>query len=220
MESRLREALTQVYKRITGPGALSRHVGADPNLIARLAPRLRNELDRRIMTARDLIRFHREEAINRTLRRFAGWGTSIPPGGTSNEARASKKMEIKKALASLPFEERRVIIDQQQKLTAAFHSIIATEGGAIAGEWHSHWRAPGYDYRPDHKERDGKVYAIKGCSAHAAGLMNRGSGFTEDMSAPTQEPNCRCSMTYYYNLRQLPPSMLTIKGRAALLEVA
>ena len=209
METRLKAALTQVFKRVS----LARHPGADADIIRRLAPRLRNELDRRTMAARDLIRLSREEAVTKTLRRFAGWSTSIPVGGVPEVTRAAKKLEIKKPLASLPFEEWRVILDQSTKLAGALDSILAEEGGAIAGIWHSHWKQPGYNYRPDHKERDGKVYVLREGEAYQEGHITKGAGFTDTITAPGQEPNCRCKMTYLYRLHQLPPEMLTKRAR-------
>ena len=130
------------------------------------------------------------------------------------------KTGIRKSLAQLPFEERRVLIDQGHKLSASLSEILALEGGAIAGEWHSQWRRAGYNYREDHKERDMQVYTIRNNWAMQKGLMKAGPcGYTDDITAAGEEVFCRCSIRYLYNIRDLPETMLTAKGAAALKEV-
>lgn len=43
------------------------------------------------------------------------------------------------------------MVDQTHKLSANIDNIIATECGAIAAVWYSHWRQPNYDYREPYK---------------------------------------------------------------------
>jgi len=220
-EQMLRDALGAIYRRLVERGQIDRwHPGVARFTLERVRPALRAELDRRIMASASLIRLNREESIERTLRRFQGWATSIPPGGSGDPKSAKARADIKKALAQLPFEERRVIVDQGHKLTAALSSTVATAGGAIAARWHSHWRQSGYDYREDHRERDTHVYAIRGNWALAQGLMRAGpAGYTDDVTTPGEEVFCRCYHTYIYNLRDLPPEMVTRRGEAKLAEV-
>ena len=78
--------------------------------------------------------------IEKTMRRFQGWSTSIPPGGVSAEKKADVKKDVRKSLKQLPYEERRVIVDQGHKLVASISEIIASDGGAIAGRWRSQYR--------------------------------------------------------------------------------
>jgi hypothetical protein len=49
-----------------------------------------------------------------------------------------------------------------------------------------------------------------------AGLMNKGAGYTDEMTKPGEEVFCRCAMQFVYALRDLPPEMLTHKGETAL----
>jgi hypothetical protein len=44
-------------------------------------------------------------------------------------------------------------------------------------------------------------------------------GFTDDITAPAQEPFCRCYYRWLFNLRDLPDEMLTQAGRRALTMV-
>ncbi len=108
------------------------------------------------------------------------------------------------------------MIDQGHKFVSALNDIVAVEGGAIAGKWRSHWKQAGYDYRPDHKERDEKYYAIRGNWALEKGLMNKGEGYTDDITQPGQEIFCRCAYVYIYSLQKLPEDMLTKKGKELL----
>ena len=215
----LRTALTADYdKLVTKGGIEKRHKGVPRFTVDKLRPQLRAELDRRIMASTSLIKLNRQRAVDHTLQRFGGWATSIPTGGVTAEKRSEVKKSVAKSIKQLPFEERRVIIDQGHKLNAAINNVVATAGGAIAVIWHSHWRELNYDYRVQHKKRDGLIYALKGNWALERGLMNKGSGYYEDMDQVGQEPFCRCWCTYLYNLRDLPPEMLTEKGKTALEE--
>jgi hypothetical protein len=157
--------------------------------------------------------------IEKTAQRFAGWASSVPAGGSRAVEVKDVKDNIRKALTSLPFEERRCIIDQSAKFVSALNDVIATDGGAIAGRWHSQWRRRGYSYREDHKERDQKVYAIRGNWALQKGLMKPGQdGYTDQITKPAEEVYCGCSYQFLYNLRDLPESMVTARGRESLTE--
>jgi hypothetical protein len=218
MEEMLRAGLGTIYRRLVERGEVaSYHPGIARFTLQRIAPKLRTELDRRILASANLIKLNRQQAIDKTLQRFQGWSTSIPVGGSDATKRRETGKEIRKALASLPFEERRVLIDQGHKLVASINAVVAQEGGALALTWRSHWRQAGYDYREDHKDRDGKVYAIRGSWALERGLMKAGpAGYYGDITAVGEEVYCRCWAEYIYSLSSLPPEMLTKKGAEEL----
>ena len=221
LDTQLRRVLGDTYKQLIDKGSiLPRHEGVDRFTLAQIAPKLRAELDRRIMASASLIRLNREQAMAETLRRFEGWATSIPAGGTAIADRRDVKGKIRKELTSLPYAERRVIIDQGHKLTSALSEIIANDQGALAAQWHSHWRQAGYDYRPDHKHRDGVVYLVRDSWAHQQGLVKPGpQGFFDEHERPGEWVFCRCWVRWIYALRALPKALLTDKGTAALAEV-
>lgn len=221
MERKLQEALRAIFEKLVeGERALDKHPGVQAFTLANIKPTLHEELEKRIRASADLIRLNRDEAIEKTMRRFAGWATSVPAGGTAEPKKREVKSEIKRGIAGLPFIERRVIIDQGHKLTSSIHALIAEEGGAIAGIWHSHWRQPGYDYREDHKERDEHIYLMRGSWAQEEGLVKPGAaGYADDITQPGEEVFCRCFYEYIYNLRDLPEDMLTKKGQQALAQV-
>lgn len=218
MEEMLRQALGAVYRRLVERGqVVSMHPGIGRFTLERVRPQLRAELDRRLMAAASLIRLNKEEAVGKTLRRFEGWATSIPKGGTEAAKRAQVKAEIKKPLASLPFVERRVLIDQGHKLTASISEVLATDGGAIAATWRSNWRQANYDYREDHKERDGLVYLLPRSWALERGLVKPGpAGWYSDVTSAGEEPFCRCYIRWVHALGAMPAEMLTKRGREAL----
>lgn len=221
LEERLREGLASIYRKmVENNGLLKFNPGIERFTFERLKPALRPELDRRIMASANLIRLNRDEAIDATIRRFQGWATSVPPGGVSGETRAEVRKNVRKGLAQLPFTERRILVDQGHKLIASISEIVASDGGAIAGKWRSHWRQPGYNYRPDHRERDEKIYLIRDSWAHRAGLVKPGKvGYYDDVTAVGQEVSCRCYMIWSFALRDLPEDMLTAKGKKALASV-
>lgn len=220
MEQMLREALAAIFHRLVDRGGIVKfHSGVERWKIDKIKPSLRAELDRRIMASANLIRLNRREAINKTLSRFSGWATSIPKGGSDAVDKRKTKQDVRKSLAQLPFVERRVLIDQGHKLSASLNEIVAKDGDAIALRWHSNWRQQGYDFREDHKERDGQIYLMRDNWAQAKGLVKVGpSGYYDKITAVAEEPFCRCYAEFLYNLRSLPKEMLTKKGQDALTE--
>lgn len=222
LQRQLKDALTRTYLRLVeGKKLISLHPGISKFTLAAIKPKLRAELDRRILASADLIRLNRKKSIEQTLQRFAGWATSIPIGGTRAIAKGESSLAIKRGLSGLPFEERRVIIDQGHKLTAAVNDILAVDGGAIAMRWHHIKEASdAYTPRPEHEARDGKIYLIRNNWALKKGLMKpAGRKYTDEVTAPAQEPFCRCTGQYIYNLRDLPAEMITQKGREELERV-
>ena len=217
----LRQALRAIFRRLVERGeVLKWHRGVERYTLARVAPQLRAELARRILASADLIKLNREAVIQKTLQRFSGWATSIPAGGSEVVRKQKTKDAIRTGLGGLAFEERRVLIDQGHKLTAAISQTVAVGAGAIAGTWRSHYKQPGYDYREDHKERDGNIYTLRGNWALEKGLMKPGpAGYYEDVTAVGEEVFCRCWMVWTYHLRSLPSEMVTAKGKSELERV-
>ena len=195
-----------------------RHRGIDRFTIANIQPALRNDLDRRILASVKLIRLNREASIQKTLQRFEGWSTAIPRGGSRTVDRGEAVSDIGKAVRGIPFEERRVAIDQGHKLLASIDATIATAGEAIAAIWHSHWRETGYDYRPAHKRLDGGVFLLRKSWAAKAGLVKKPGDkqYSDQVMQPAVEPFCRCYWQYLYALADLPEEYLTAKGKLAL----
>jgi hypothetical protein len=224
-ESVLNDTLTRtlggIYKRLVDDGQLLKaNPGIPKYTIERLKPKLRTELDRRMMVSRSLIKLNREQSVQKVTQRFAGWASSIPAGGSRAVDVKDTKDHIRKALTSLSFEDRRVAIDQSHKFTAALNEIVAVDGGAIAMRWNSQWKRPGYQYRKDHKERDQKVYLLRSSWAKDKGLVKPGpDGYYDDITKVGEEVYCSCFATWIYNLRDLPEDMITQKGKDELAAV-
>ncbi|HID4561409.1 TPA: hypothetical protein ACXE78_001112 [Klebsiella pneumoniae] len=224
--SMVSDRLRKTYDlQVSKAGVLERHKGLSRFTLNYMEPKLRSELDRRILASADLIKLNRTAAINKTVQRFSGWATSIPGqdyvGGvlsaSSRSGIVANAQHIQKSAEQVDYEARRVMIDQSHKLIANIDNIIATGNNAIAAEWHSHWRQPGYDYREDHKERDKLIYLIRGNWAQKNGYVKAGpAGYLDEITQPGEEVFCRCYVTYLYNLRSIPEDMLTQKGRKFL----
>jgi hypothetical protein len=220
LNDELTRVLTGTYKRLIDDGQiLKAHAGIPRFTVDKLKPKLRNELDRRLMVSRNLIKLNREQAVEKTVQRFAGWASSVPAGGSRAIETKDVKDNIRKALTSLPFEERRVNIDQSHKFVGALNEIIAVDGGAIAMRWNSQWRRRGYGYRIEHKERDQNVYLLRSSWAIEKGLVKPGpDGYYDDITKVGEEVYCSCFATWIYNLRDLPSGCITKKGEASLVE--
>lgn len=220
MQQMLSDYLTLIYTRLVDKGQIAKyHPGVGRFTLDKVRPQLRAELDRRIMAAAELITLNKAATMEKTLQRFRGWATSLPArDNTRTTDKPEVKDNIKKALKQHTFEERRVLIDQGHKLTASVNEVMAAGGGAIALIWHSHWRQVGYNYREDHKERDGDVYLLRNTWATERGLVKPGTaGWYDAVTAVAEEPYCRCYAQYLYNPRDLLPyGMLTKKGEEQL----
>lgn len=222
----LQNGFRQLYKSmIDNKEILKRNPGIGRFTLEKVKPALRAELNRRLAASANLVRLNREKVISQLEQRWSGWATSIPAGGTDQVKRKEVKEGIKKGLASLPFEERRVLTDQGHKMVSSLNEILAKDGGAIAAIWHSNYHQINYDYREPHKEREieskKKPYVVRGNWALEAGLMKLdGAKYTDSMTQPAEEIFCRCHYQFIYNLHDLPDSMITAKGRASIKAAA
>ena len=137
----------------------------------------------------------------------------VPIGGTKDKLAKSKITEIKRELRCLTKWTRLFYTLKAFSLASEIQRVFILENGAIAMEWNSHWRQLNYDYRETHKERDGKVYAIRGSWAVKEGLINKGAGYTDEMTATAEEIGCQCYGNYFISPSELPEEMLTQKGK-------
>lgn len=226
VERDVRKTMSLAYYRLVTRGGLLRKMPQiEAYTLQRLTPRLQAELNRRIISSIDLIKLNRPVAIAKTVQRFTGWATSVPEGGFPSDIRKGTykyvdvKGDVQKAMTSLPFEERRVIIDQNAKLVSAINTTVAENGGAIAAIWQSHKHQKGYDGRPKHNERDGDMFLVRDSWVIEKGLVKRGAGeYTDSIEQPGEFVFCRCSWVYIFNLRDLPADWLTKKGTTVLAE--
>jgi hypothetical protein len=215
IDSDVRAGFERLFNRFVDGVKLPEHVeGVDRFTKHMIKPKLWGELDRRIKASADLIKMHRREAIERTMRRFQGWATALPPGGDDTIDRRETKTLLGQDLVNYRYHRRFVDTDQGHKLIANVANIVAVEAGAIAGTWHSHGATdPSYNARVDHLDRDGKTYLIRDSWAHRQGLVKPVNGYLDQITAPAVEPNCRCWLTYHTSPRRLPDAFLTKRGQ-------
>jgi hypothetical protein len=121
-----------------------------------------------------------------------------------------------KSVAQLKFERRRVAIDQGHKLSAAVAHVVAQGQGAIAGIWHDRGESDrGYDARPEHIARSGKLFLVRNSWAMTEGLVKKGGlKYTDEIEGVAELPFCSCWYEYVTSPREIPANLLTAKGRA------
>lgn len=210
------QVLTSVYNREIRLGIGKRVPGVSRYTLDRVAPQLRAELDRRIFAGVDLIRLNKRAATEKTLQRFSGWVSSVPPGG-SGPAVSKREVarDVGKSVARLKFEARRVAIDMGHKLSSAVSATVAMGEGAIAATWMDRGaHDKSYNARPEHLARSGKLFLVRNSWAISDGLIKKGGlMYTDEIEQPAELPYCSCTYTYVVSPRALPPELLTAKGR-------
>lgn len=186
---------------------------------AMIRPELRAELDRRILAAVDLIKLDRKRAVEATLDRFSGLATSIPPGGDATLDRVEARVSIGKSVARERYQRRLVANDQGHKLVANIAEITALNSGAIAGIWNDHGVYDhSYNARKEHMRRSGKIFVVRGGWAYEQGLIKSVHGYTDEITKPAVEINCRCWYQWIASPRRLPDAYLTRKGQEWLAQ--
>src|ERR1700731_4933593 len=94
LDDALRRTFGTAYKRLVEKGAIERyHQGVPRFTVDRVKTKLLAELDRRTASSAQLIRLNRAETIEKVRRRFAGWASSVPPGGTTSTDKVETKAE-------------------------------------------------------------------------------------------------------------------------------
>ena len=215
-KAQLDAALGRIFRREIKSGIAKRVPGVSRYTLDRLAPALRAELDRRIFAGADLIKLHRQAAVLKTLQRFQGWVSSVPPHGIAGTNFREVTREIIKPTAQVRYEARRVAIDQGAKLSAAVAHTVAKGAGAVAGIWYDRGQFDkSYQARPEHLARSGKLFLVRDSWALDEGLIaKRKVAYYDDL--PDQAavlPFCSCYMTWITSLQELPETLLTAKGR-------
>jgi hypothetical protein len=219
LNERIKTALTAEYIRLVDKGlVLSKHPELSRSTIERIRPQLREALRNRIAASAALITLNREENIAATVRRFAGWASSLPPRSSPSTSKRDVRQTIRKALAAAEYEERRMMIDQGHKLNANINATIANGNGAIAAYWVSHYAQHNYDFRETHKDLDiqshKKPFLIRNSWAQQNGAISTiGATFIDELEyQPAQQPYCRCYFQYIYSPAKLPREMLARKA--------
>jgi hypothetical protein len=218
MKMMLEKGLIGLYNDMVEKGKILRyHPGVQRFTLEKIKPYLRPELDKRIAVSLSLIRLNKEATVAKMKQRFSGWASSVPAGGGGSQDKREAKETVKKGIAGLSYESRRVLIDQSSKLISSINAVLAEQGNAIAGIWRSHAGQAGYDFRVEHEAREiesmKRPYLMPDSWALRDGLISRtGATYINKIEQPGEFPYCRCFYTYLYNIRQLPRDMLTKAG--------
>jgi hypothetical protein len=148
-----------------------------------------------------------------------GFLEEVPAGGSKDKATNRKVTEIKKELRYLAKWDQLFYTYKARSFPAELEYIFVLAGNPLAAIWqYSDLDAQGeYQKDYDHKHRNGRVYAIRGNWAIDKGLMTVGAeGYLDQLSRPSQELGCMCSLQWITGVRRLPGNMITEKGSAEL----
>jgi hypothetical protein len=143
----------------------------------------------------------------------------VPSGGTKDKAIKGRIAGIKKELRSLAKWDLLFCTYKARNFPAEIEHIFVLTGNPLAAIWrYSDLDAQGeYQKTYNHQQRDGRVYAVRGCWAIEKGLMKVGpAGYLDAISRPGQELGCMCSFQWVTGVRRLPRDMITDKGRSEL----
>lgn len=218
----LRAVLDGIFAREVGAGGTLARVakrvpGVLRGTLARVAPSLRAQLDARIFAGVNLIRLNKRAAVEKTLQRFAGWISSVPPAGAITTDLRAVATQIAKPVAQIKFEARRVAIDQGHKLIAAVSHVVAMGDGAIAAIWQDRGENDhAYHARPEHLRRSGTLFLVRDSWAMEQGLVKKTGTvqYTDEIEQPAEFPYCSCAYLYLTAPQRLPRELLTNRGLA------
>jgi len=219
LRENVRASLNALYARHVRPEALVKRIPSVSRFtLERIKPELHAELDRRILASVDLIKLRKTDAVQKSLARFQGWSTSIPPGGSQATDVRQVADDVGKSIAQIKYEWRRVTIDQGAKMLANIQEVVAIQSEAIGGVWHDlgeHFG--GYDARKEHLRRSGKFFLMRDSWAIRDGFVKRGTAqFMDEIERPAELPYCQCYYVYTNLLADVPDECLTEKGRRAI----
>lgn len=143
----------------------------------------------------------------------------VPAGGTKDKGLKSKITEIKGELRYIAKWDQSFYTYKARSLPNELEHLFALENEPLAAIWEYCQTVEHSDDQltNNHKERDGRVYAVRDNWAIGKGLMQVGRySYIDEISLPCQEVGCMCSLRYLYNLRSLPEDMLTAEGLSTL----
>ena len=208
---RVEKALSSSFANALGRGRLIRRKGKVSKLsIEQLEPKLRDELERRMYAARELIEGDRRVALEQIHKRFLGIATAGQnPKAVKEGVRAMGKAERDHKAAARVFA-----VDQSGKLMRMMDEVIAADSDSIGGFWDATWDIE-RKHRIEHAIRHDQWYPRRGSWADNDGFLKRALGYMDEHDMPGVLINCRCEYRYVYDLEDVPPQFLTAKGRAA-----
>ena len=156
----------------------------------------------------------RNDELEEALACFEQWARSIPLGGTKDKAFRDGARDVRQNLKAFPKWSERFYYATIRNFPNAIEAMSARANGALAALWHCY----GWQNEPEHDRNNGKVFLVRGNWAIAKGLIHdAGARYTDEMPQPGND-GCRCSYQFLYNLRNLPPELLTPLGKAKLAE--
>ena len=161
----IRRTLGKAFFKAIGEGRVAkRHGSVHKFTIDRLEPKLKDELERRMYAAQELLDGDKRATLERIHNRFLGLATA---GANPGEAQAAASA-IGKAARDSRAQERMVAVDQTKKMVATLDEIIAKDGGF-------NWRLLGCDlgHRPQAPARTRRAPRSLLCAPWLMGRRTR-----------------------------------------------
>jgi hypothetical protein len=212
----LNPMVAMFQSEIANDKILKRHPDISRVTFDMIQPQFRQILNDRIHANIDLIVLDRANSIGVSTRRFGDWLVNTQPLQGKVDMKPIYS-NVGKPIEQVKFEEARRAIDQGHKMSRAIDETLAEQSGAIAAIWNGNVKTKTYDARPEHTERDGKIFVYRGGWAATDGLIKKGDNdWIEDLEDPPAHLiNCTCKFQYVYSLRKLyrlAPELFTKKG--------
>jgi hypothetical protein len=216
-QARVERGLTGAFHRWMGRGRVSLpQRGVAKFTLDMLEPKLKDELQNRMFAAREAVDGAHRLALERIHNRFMGFATA---GAQPQAAREATK-DIGKAARDAKYYERLTAINETARLMSALDEIAAADTGSIGGFWDAtpeikRKHRLEHGGKDGHGGRHGKFYARRGSWADREGLVRHPNGYIDEHDMPRVLINCQCEYKYVYDLADIPPELLTAKGRRA-----
>jgi hypothetical protein len=179
-----------------------------------LLPKMRRAFDSCVNDVKAQAEQFRQRELLDVLNTFEQWARSIPLGGTKEKSFRDEARSVRQILKAFSKWDKYYFYAKRSNFSNEINRIIAESNGAIAALWHF------YDCeKPMHKERDKKVYLIRGNWAIEKGFIDdHEAKFTDDLPLPGND-GCMCSYCYLSHVGDLPAELLTPKGKNAKKEI-
>jgi hypothetical protein len=146
----------------------------------------------------------------------------VPVGGSTDRLEKRRITEIKKKFGDLIKWDRLFSTIKAASFPTAIRRTFELEGSPLAAIWHYSPSDEQGEFRNayNHRDMDGRIYAVRGNWAIDKGLMKPGAnGYIDEINQPGEDFDCRCHYQWLYSLGRLPVDMLTAKGQAELKRV-
>lgn len=163
-----------------------------------------------------------DEEIVSFREEVAGFLRFIPAKGTKDKVAKAMLADVKKSVKSLAKWNQLFYTYKAMSFPEEIEFLFTHQSDPIAAVWHFSSLDDQCDFRMEHDHRalSGTIYLVRDSWAMEKGYLDKDSApYIEDVVRPKQDIGCMCSLTWLYNLRDLPDRLLTDYGHKVLEQV-